>query len=164
MKRKNVATSTFEEIRQASMVTNSVLQGPKMRNPQLWMPPKEVLLRVAKLITLQIDYYLTAGTHDAGLPSFLESGCLKKTDDGEVEYDFGDQVHTIVKDIMSTTTRSNKRQNEDGTPQKGKGRKKPHRMQAHLTSTPVKAKQKTRRVLLHESTQEAQDDQDQGQL
>ena len=61
-------------------------------NPQLWMPPASAMVKVADLVDLQIKYLMTAGKHDAPLPNFMSSGCLRKTSTGEVEYDLGPDV------------------------------------------------------------------------
>jgi hypothetical protein len=137
-KNKDCKTATFEEIRQATIISRYAAGTRGTRNPQLWMPPQSVLQRVAKLITLQIEYLLTIGKPDADLPQFLSSGCLKKTDDGAIEYDFGQEAYAIVSEITTTAQRAQKRPNEDGTPRKGAGRKKTFVAKDHVTSTPVK--------------------------
>ena len=60
------------------MYGNSKESSEKLRNPQLWLPPRTVLDRLADVIMLQIDYLLTVGKEDAVLPNFLAKGCLEK--------------------------------------------------------------------------------------
>ena len=97
------------------------------------MPQTTAMENVAKLLNLQLQYLLTAGTHDAPLPDFIHSGCLKRTLTGEVEYDLGPDV--FAKDPMETIQDSkftSKKRKATNTVQKGQRRKVP------LTSTLVK--------------------------
>ncbi|KAH3856425.1 hypothetical protein DPMN_099013 [Dreissena polymorpha] len=54
-----------------------------------WLPSESAVLRLAQLMNLQIKYLETMGTHNATLPNFLQSPCLRKISAGEIEYDFG---------------------------------------------------------------------------
>ena len=110
--------------------------GFKTNNPRRWLPPESVVDRLGELFQLQIDYYETAGKHDAKMPDFLGSSCLTKTSAGEVEYDFGPEAKfkaltelPDVKRVKKTT----KRQLND-TPQRGARRK--HQL---IASTPKKS-------------------------
>ena len=78
------------------MYGNSKESTEKLRNPQLWLPPRTVLDRLADVIMLQIDYLLTVGKEDAVLPNFLAKGCLEKRDNGEIEYNFGPDSHVSI--------------------------------------------------------------------
>ena len=84
---------TSEEVRQLS------IKPPKkdFRHPQSWMPPISGLKLLAKLIQCQIDYMLTAWSHDALLPDFLSYGCIMRSDAGEITYDMGPDVHVDDK-------------------------------------------------------------------
>ena len=57
-----------------------------------WIPPRSVLLSFAGLIDCQIDYLFTLGDHAASLPDFIGKGCLHRDTDGNVCYQFGDDV------------------------------------------------------------------------
>ncbi|XP_071085902.1 uncharacterized protein [Haliotis cracherodii] len=134
---KNVSPNsvTVEEVRAVSMKLkkksdDSFISQLELRNAETWMPPTSALHRLADLIQLQVEYLETAGYHDADLPDFMASSCLKITKTGEVEYDFGPEVHMNVQDIQ-TKIKDGKRKQED-TPQKGQRRKR------QLTSTPRK--------------------------
>jgi hypothetical protein len=125
----------FNEVRKVTIINQRNTSGKdEVKNPQLWMPPRSVLLQVAKLNNLHNTYLSTVGQPEALLPDFLGSGCLRKSEKGVIEYDFGEDAQ--VNDILSTIQRSTKRQNEDGTPKKGQGRKK-FFVEPTLTSTPV---------------------------
>ena len=110
----------------------------KTRNPQLWMPPESAVVKLAILFQCQIDYLVTAGTSDADLPNFLNRGCLRKLESGEIEYDFGpDSYITKVDDLLQMTTnnspttkRIRRKRKQTATPQKGCRRKLP------MSSTP----------------------------
>ena len=91
--------------------------------------------KVADLINLQIEYLETTGVHEAQLPNFMSSGCLKKTSTGEIEYDLGPDAFSAcpLKAIISSPKkRTSQKRKAVQTPQKGHQRKLP------LTSTPVK--------------------------
>lgn len=70
------------------------------------MPPESVLDHLVKLYDCQIEYLFTAGISNAKLPKFMEKGCLKKNDDGDVEFDFGNEVHIDGKYKLLTVTES----------------------------------------------------------
>ncbi|KAH3777823.1 hypothetical protein DPMN_179271 [Dreissena polymorpha] len=97
-----------------------------------WLPPESAVLRLAQLMNLQIKYLETMGIHNATLPNFLQSPCLRKSSAGEIEYDFGPessfQTLTDLSEFIAPPAR-NKRL-LDNTPQSGKRRKR------ILTSTP----------------------------
>ena len=114
------------------------------------MPPESALLHFTMLYDYQIEYFMTAGKSDAELPDFMGKGCLRKTEEDEIEYCFGNGAYTDDKKKLlcldeielsekltkksrklkrikaevrtSSTAASNKRPNED-TPQKGHRRK-----------------------------------------
>ena len=69
-------------------------KNQELRNPQLWLPPKSVLERVTDIISLHFQYLLTVGKHSSGLPNFLDHDCLKKTESGEIEYNFGPEARS----------------------------------------------------------------------
>ena len=129
----------FEEIRQLS------IKDPKhseFKNPVKWIPPRSVLLSFAGLIDCQIDYLFTLGDHAASLPDFIGKGCLHRDTDGNVCYQFGDDVKFDRKEdllvldekqLSQTLSSAAKRKSAQATkrslnytPQKGlrrKGRK-----------------------------------------
>lgn len=117
----------FDTVRQATIQMRHSSQ--QVRHPQQWMPPESALRRVVQLVDFQLQYLLIAGDSGADLPDFLSKECLKRTDDGEIEYDFGPEAH------MTLSFPSNKRQNQS-TPQKGQRKKR------QLTSTPKKSQKK----------------------
>ena len=136
----NKADCCFEDVRKKTMMSGPMLQEHHMyRNPQLWMPPHSALVKVAKIVTLQIEYYLTVGTADAKLPPFLLSGCFSKTLDGSIEYNFGEDAFAP---LVPFERQSTKRKSIERTPRKDRASKKP------LTSTPKKTKAKSQRKLL----------------
>lgn len=82
---------SFDEVRQLS------IKLPKQavkRNPQLWMPPPTALEKIVGLLMSQLEYRFTVGDPQAGLPDFLHNGGLKKTKEGEIEYDMGAESYT----------------------------------------------------------------------
>ena len=111
------------------------------------MPPRSALIRVAELLDLQIINLQTSGTDDSVLPDFLQKGCLKKTQNGVAEYNFGADVHinsieTLqpaptngAKNKPKPSVKRRQRQPEGETPLKGYQRKR------HMTSTSTPAKQ-----------------------
>ena len=130
----------FEEVRQKSMFSSVQRKNDsKYRNPKLWMPPSSALMKVAKIITLQIEYLQTVGCPAAKLPAFLTSGCFVKDDLGNVEYNFGEETFQDVTP-MTVQNVSSKRKANDLTPRKDKSAKK------QLTSTPKKSKESSRRL------------------
>ena len=145
-KKFNPDDLTYEEVQRNSMrkgrkvagdiETGSLEVTRQCSNPQLWMPPASAMVKVADLVDLQIKYLMTAGKHDAPLPNFMSSGCLRKTSTGEVEYDLGPDVfakcplNNIQK--QSPIKEAAKKRRAMDTPQKGQRKKFP------LTSTPVK--------------------------
>ena len=103
--------------------------------PEQWLPPENVMRRVANLIQFQIEYLQTLGKHDADMPNFTSKPCLKKTSTGEIEYDFGpDACMPLVPQTMFVTPKKNKKRMQIETPKKGNGRKKTR------TSTPRQIK------------------------
>ncbi len=70
--------------------------------PDRWVPPASALRKMASLIDLQVEYLLTAGDHSATLPNFLDRGCLRKTLNGQIEYDFGDDSRVTASELSST--------------------------------------------------------------
>ena len=62
------------------------------------------LKNVANLINCQIAYLLTLWKHDAVLPEFLKEGCLKKDGLGNIQFDFGDDVHVRVQKLEDLLT------------------------------------------------------------
>lgn len=91
------------------------------------MPPESALRRVVQLVDFQLQYLITAGDSGAKLPDFLSRECLKRTENGDIEYDFGPDAHVLsVLDVQSEKRQS------DHTPQKGRRKKR------MLTSTPTK--------------------------
>lgn len=93
---------------------------------------------------------MTVGCHEAYLPNFLSSGCLKRLSNGEVEYDLGTvtrmenvrllltipakQLRQKIKLSRESKSGIRKRKMEE-TPQKGQRRKIKKPL---LTSTPTK--------------------------
>lgn len=69
----------------------------KFEVPDRWMPPESALLHLTKLYVYQIEYFMTDGKTDAALPDFMGKGCLRKTEDDEVEYYFGKEAYTDDK-------------------------------------------------------------------
>lgn len=65
--------------------------------PDRRMPPESALLHLTKLYVYQIEYFMTDGKTDAALPDFMEKGCLRKTENDEVEYYFGNEAYTDDK-------------------------------------------------------------------
>lgn len=70
------------------------------RHPQAWMPPVSALETLAKLIQCQVDYSLTCWNHAALLPDFLSYGCITRTDDGDLLYAMGPDMHTEDKNTL----------------------------------------------------------------
>ena len=131
---------TFEEVRAITIAKSTDEKhqsGFKTRDPRKWLPPESALQRLYEMLQLQIQYLETAGDHSACLPAFLNSSCLQRSVCGEIEYNFGPDVHFTSFDDLpdltsikkSTSRKDNKRQ-PDSTPQGGARRKRP------LTSTP----------------------------
>ena len=144
-KRYNADKLTLEEVRKLS-IKHPV--KPEFEQPNRWMPPESVLSYLAMLYDYQIEYLMTAGKSDAQLPDFMVKGCLRTSEDREIEYNFGDEVYienqktllsldelelsekishkprktrrikSEVSVASTTVTTGNKRQHED-TPQKG---------------------------------------------
>ena len=130
--RLDASAASYEEVRRTTIykgkTTNTNL-------PQQWLPPESVMQRVATLIQLQIKYLETAGIHDAPLPDFLSYPCFRKTATGEVEYDFGQDVHmSSLQMVVTCTPKKDKKRMMIQSPQKGNNRKK------NRTSTPAKSK------------------------
>ncbi len=91
--------------------------GEEVKSSQLWLPPASVLAHVAQIITLQIEYMLTIGEPEASLPDFLSKGCLRKTNTGQIKYNFGPDAY-----YNEATIQPDKRPC-DHTPLKGQRRK-----------------------------------------
>ena len=108
------------------------------------MPPQTALDSVAGIMDLQIKYLETVGSNESAMPNFLQKGCLTKTESGDIEYDFGPDVHVKSIDSLQpcTTTRAKikptpavkrrKEQTTAETPRKG------YRKKRQMTSTPAK--------------------------
>ena len=109
--------------------------GYSTADPKKWLPPKSAIGKLCDLVQLQIKYLETAGIHDEPLPNFLESGCLTKSEAGEIEYDFGPDAHfesiNDLPDMSSLPQRKLKRQRVGTTPRSGERQKRV------LTSTPT---------------------------
>ena len=129
---------SFEDIRRKTMHLGRGTEG-SFRNAQFWMPPHSALMKVARIITLQVQYYMTIGLPDAKLPAFLSSGCFSKRDDGSIEYDFGEEAFMDFHHIRDQNP-STKRKTIDRTPRKERVLKK------QLTSTPKKGQSSRRRL------------------
>ena len=118
------------------------LETGEDRPAWLWLVPMNCLRRIARLIQCHLDYMLTLGNHSAIIPKFLEYGCLKKNQDGDILYDLGDDARMDPEDIREEvarleeqyrevysaprTPRKTKKQTKrqmDDTPQKGLRRK-----------------------------------------
>ncbi|MEW8546925.1 MAG: hypothetical protein AB2693_25705 [Candidatus Thiodiazotropha sp.] len=126
---------SFEQVRALSIgkKASDSPSGYSMKDPKRWLPPESAIRRLAEIVQLQIDYLLTAGVHEKELPDFLSKSCFKKQD-GDIEFDFGEDAHFVSIDrlpVVEAFSSRSKRTNED-TPQAGARRKRP------LTSTPVK--------------------------
>ncbi|XP_052228711.1 uncharacterized protein LOC127842952 [Dreissena polymorpha] len=74
------------------------------------MPPYSAVQSLIRLIDCQLEYMLTAWTHNAELPDFLGKGCLTKDAfTGNISYDFGkesyidkiDDLLQIDEDLLS---------------------------------------------------------------
>ena len=112
-KKENPGTLSYDEVRENSMRRKRLSKSggacannvnSNCSNPQLWMPPASSMSKVADLINLQIEYLETAEVHEAQLPNFMSSGCLKKTSTGEIEYDLGPDAFSAcpLKTIVSS--------------------------------------------------------------
>ena len=114
----------FDDVRQKTMVSGVQRSNEGIyRNPKLWMPPSSALKKVAKIVTLQIEYYQTVGSPAAKLPAFLSSGCFIKQDDGSVEYNFGADTFQDIYPITEQSV-SSKRKDNEFTPRKDRSAKK----------------------------------------
>ncbi|VDI23771.1 Hypothetical predicted protein [Mytilus galloprovincialis] len=103
--------------------------------------------KMAKLVECQLQYLATVWKHDANLPNFLEKGCLVKDSDGNVGYNFGENIKVsdpkemlelsedAIKSLMKTA--KNRPRSNHGTPTKQRKSKCRPKM-----STPRKDKQK----------------------
>jgi len=138
-------TVPYEEVRRHTMIQKrKQASGPiayeNASNPKKWLPPQTALSRMAELIDLQIQYLLTAGDASAPLPDFLAANCLKRTETGEVEYDFGCDSFMTSAELSSLTpttpVKKSKKRIAQNTPQKGRRKKIPLK-----SSTPVKQSQ-----------------------
>ena len=135
-KRFGPSTMSFSDVRAATIRKSAdpVQQsGYKTADPRRWLPPESDVRNLGELIQLQIAYLETAGYHNAEMPNFLSSSCLKRTQTGEVEYYFGPESHfNSVQDLPFPKNISSvlKRQ-RNVTPQKGHRKKR-----VMLTSTP----------------------------
>ncbi|VDI27325.1 Hypothetical predicted protein [Mytilus galloprovincialis] len=78
----------MQEVQQMSLKR----PGKEMRNPKSWMPPECALTKMAKLVECQPQYLAIVWKHDANLPNFLEKVCLVKDSDGNVGYNFGENI------------------------------------------------------------------------
>ena len=109
--------------------------GFQTNNPRRWLPPESVVDRLGELFQLQIDYLETAGKHDAEMPNFLQSSCLTKSTEGEVEYDLGPEAKftalTELPDVKRVKKPTKRQLNI--TPQRG-----PQRKYTLIASTPKK--------------------------
>ncbi|KAH3835944.1 hypothetical protein DPMN_109313 [Dreissena polymorpha] len=73
------------------------------------MPPYSAVQSLIRLVDCQLEYMLTAWTHNAELPHFPGKGCLTKDAyTGNVSYDFGKKSYIdeiddlqIVEDLLS---------------------------------------------------------------
>ena len=96
----NPATVSLNEVQQLTIKR----PGKEMRNPKSWMPPKSALEKMAKLVECQLQYLTTVWKHDADLPNFLEKGCLLKSGDGKITYNFGENIKVDNPDDVVTMT------------------------------------------------------------
>ena len=124
----------FEEVRQISIQPPAMAASGSFRLPQLWMPPPTALDKLAIHIDSLLEYYLSAGKHEAKLPDFMSAGSLKKLSTGEIEYDLGSDIFSPdinqllaystghLKSKMKLCSKVRKRK-YDETPQKGRRRK-----------------------------------------
>ena len=124
----------FDEVRQISVQPPAMAASGSFRLPQLWMPPQTASDKLAIHIDSLLEYYLSAGKHDAKLPDFLSAGSLRKMSTGEIEYNLGDDTFTpdISKLLVYSTEHLKgkmklcskvKKRKHDETPQKGRRRK-----------------------------------------
>ena len=107
MKRQN-QNMTFNEVRADTIgkreQTDLQFPGTQLtKDPQRWLPPETAVRRLAQLLELQIEYLDTVGNHGATLPDFLKKQCLRKTESGEVEYDFGPEACIDVNEEKAST-------------------------------------------------------------
>ena len=130
-KQKDPDNLDFDRIRQLTMYSSKIGKQVQLRNPQLWLPPETVLNKVADLIDLQIEYLQTAGKAAGSLPDFLGRGCLIRTDEGKIEYNFGVDSQVELNLLESRTV---KRQSDTlFTPTKAERKKR-----SFMCSTPKK--------------------------
>ena len=129
IKLKNTSIS-YDEVRTMTIgkkMDPTKKTGYRTADPRKWLPPKSAMERLCDIVQLQMEYLETAGIHDKPLPNFLESGCLIKTVDGEVEYFFGPDAHfDSISELpdMSVLPERKKRQRTNITPRSGDRRKR----------------------------------------
>ncbi|CAC5423937.1 unnamed protein product [Mytilus coruscus] len=133
---------SLEEVRRLNIKPRQRRQNDPLakniRGLQLWMPPSSVLDKLVLQIGCQVDYLMTVGKSNAVLPNFLERGCLRKTESGDIEYHLGpDSFIGHINDLIclnspSTGKEQTRKRKQKETPQKGCRRKIP------LASTPNK--------------------------
>lgn len=137
---------TYEEVRQMSIK----LPGKEVKIPQQWLPPMSAIRKVLCLIKSQIDYLLTVCKPEADLPDFIGNGGLRRTKEGDIIYDLGEDVRynneneltTIPEDLlleridhMSQVTRQRKKKRDlSESPQKENSHRGAKRIPS--TSTP----------------------------
>ena len=93
-KNLNDALLSMEDVRQMSV---KLPNKNVFKHPQSWMPPESALRKLCRLTQCQIDYLMTSYNHSAELPDFLASGCLLKSNDGDIIYNLGENIHTDDK-------------------------------------------------------------------
>ena len=91
-----------------------------MKDPGLWLPPLSAIRKVLCLVKSQIDYLLTVCNPNADLPDFIGNGGLRKTKEGDIVYDLGDEVRynnenellAIPDEVMSQRLIQTKKNNQ----------------------------------------------------
>ena len=137
---------TYEEVRQMSIK----LPGKEMKIPQQWLPPLSAIQKILCLIQSQLDYLLTVCKPEADLPDFIGNGGLRRTKEGDIVYDLGEDVRynneneltTIPEDVLQERIghvsriirQRNKKRDLSESPQKEDSRRGAKRIPS--TSTP----------------------------
>lgn len=116
----NPARLSLDAVRQ---ITIEGLRGKSYSNPQLWMPPKEVLGQIADIMNWQIAYMLTAGDHESPLPVCQGFSLYSAMNRVSGPGDICSIPRTMMTASLACAKRKQPKKAAAGTPQK-KGRKR----------------------------------------
>ena len=87
----------FEEVRYLTIFgsTENLLKKGALRNAQLWLMPMPCVAIMARIVSCNLFYYLTAGFHHACMMDMSRWNFLIIRSNGHAQYNFGPAAKTL---------------------------------------------------------------------